>query len=191
MEQSGKTKRSDAAGDVGKVEPDFYAAEVRAFGADGGSDAGAEMAGRSDEFGELGMDFAQLGDFVEGGLVDFFLGVEAGTHGPFVEEMKERAGFDQANGLGVGKEVERDFKRYAAIEKLVFGVPGVLHGTLINFVGARIILEQRGGDVVGLAGVGEGKQRSRAGDHAVALVLRVGGVADFLGEGVSGVLERA
>ena len=35
---------SDAPLYVGEVEPDFYAAEVRAFGADGRGDAGAYVA---------------------------------------------------------------------------------------------------------------------------------------------------
>src|SRR6266404_6258812 len=69
---------SDAAGDVGEVEPDFYAAEVGAFGADGGGDAGAEVARGADVASKFGMDFTELGEFVHGGLVDFFLGVEAG-----------------------------------------------------------------------------------------------------------------
>jgi len=49
------------------------------------------------------VDFAELGNFVEGGAVDFFLGVEAGAHGPFVEEVEERTGFDEADGFGVGR----------------------------------------------------------------------------------------
>src|SRR5882762_11088666 len=108
---------SDAAQDVGEVEPDFDAAEVRAFGADGGGDASADMAGRADVAREFRMDFAELGDFVHGGLVDFFLGVEAGAHSPFVDEMEERAGFVEANGFGVGEEIEGDFRRYATIEE--------------------------------------------------------------------------
>ena len=74
----------DAALDVGEVEPDFDAAKVGAFGADGRGDAGANVARGADVASEFGMDFAELGDFVHGGLVDFFLGVEAGAHGPFV-----------------------------------------------------------------------------------------------------------
>jgi len=54
------------------------------------------------------------------GLVDFFLGVEAGAHGPFVDEMEERAGFVQANGLGVGEEIEGHLRGDAAIEELIF-----------------------------------------------------------------------
>src|SRR5208337_3365753 len=177
-----------AAGGVGEVEPDFYAAEVGAFGANGGGDAGAKVAGRADVAGELGMDFAELGDLVHGGVVDFFLGVEAGAHGPFVEEMEEGTGFDEADGLGVGKQVEGDFGRDAAVEELVFGGPGVTHGAGVEFQGAGIFLEKLGGDVVGLAGVGEREKRAGAGDHAVTLVLRVGGVADFFGESVIGVL---
>ena len=84
----GERRKSDAAGGRGEVEPDFNTAEVGAFGADGGGDVGAEVAGGADVFGELGVDFAELGYFVHRGGVDFFLGVEAGSHGPFVEEME-------------------------------------------------------------------------------------------------------
>ena len=180
----------DAAGRVGEVEPDFYAAEVGAFGADGGGDVGAEMAGGADVFGELGMDLAELGDFVHAGGVDFFLGVEAGAHGPFVKEMEEGAGFDEADGFGVGEEVESDFRGDSFVEEFIFGGPSVLHGAIVEFLGAGILREESGSDVVGLAGVGEGEERAGAGNHAVALVLGVGGVADFFGEGVIGVLER-
>ena len=79
------------------------------------------------------MDLAELGDFVHAGGVDFFLGVEAGAHGPFVEEMEEGAGFDEADGFGVGEEIESDFERDAAIEEVVFGGPGVVHGALVEF----------------------------------------------------------
>ena len=75
---------SNAAGDVGEVEPDFDAAKMRAFGADGRGDACAQVARRADVARELGMNFAELGNFVHGGLEDFFLGVEASSHGPFV-----------------------------------------------------------------------------------------------------------
>ncbi len=181
----------DAAGGVGEVEPDFNAAEVGAFGADGGGDVGAEVAGGADVFGELGMDLAELGDFVHAGGIDFFLGVEAGAHGPFVEEVEEGSGFDEADGLGVGEEVESDFGRDAFVEELIFGGPGVLHGAVVEFFGAGILREESGSDVVGVASVGEGEERAGAGDHAVALVLGVGGMADFFGEGVVGVLESA
>ena len=88
------------------------------------------------------MDFAELGDFVHGGVVDFFLGVEAGAHGPFVEEMEEGAGLDEADGLGVGKKIESDFGRDAAIEKMIFGGPGVVHGAFVDFLGPRILREE-------------------------------------------------
>jgi len=106
----------DAAGDVWEVQPDFDAAEVGAFGADGRGNAGADVAGRTDVFGELGMNAAEFGDFVHGGGVDFFLGIEAGAHGPFVEKVKERAGLDKANSFRVGKKIESDFRRDTAVE---------------------------------------------------------------------------
>jgi hypothetical protein len=60
---------------------------VGTFCADGSGDAGAEIAWRADVFCELRVDCAELCDFVERGLVDFFLGVEAGAHGPFVKKV--------------------------------------------------------------------------------------------------------
>src|SRR2546425_12988858 len=125
------------------------------------------------------MNFAELGEFVHRSLIDFFLSVEASAHGPFVNEMEERARFVEADGLSVWEKIESDFGRDAAIEELVFRVPGVVHGTVADFFGARIVVEKHGRDVVGLAGVGEGKKWARAGDHAMALVLAVGGVAEF------------
>ena len=176
---------------VGEIEPDFYAAEVRSFGADGRGDTGAEVAGWADVFGELRMDLAELSDFVERGLIDFFLSVEAGAHGPFVEEMEKGTGLDEANGFGVGEEIEGDFGRNSTVEEFVFCGPGFVHGAVVHFFGAGIVGEKHGSDVVGLARVGKREQRTRAGDHAMALVLTVGGVADFLGEGVVGMLKGA
>ncbi len=106
------------------------------------------------------MDFAELGDFVERGFVYFLLGVEAGAHGPFVEEMEERAGFDETDGFGVGENVESNFRGDAAVKELVLGGPGFAHGAVVEFAGARIVFEEHGGDVVGLASVGEGKERA-------------------------------
>src|SRR5450432_2573357 len=90
---------SNPARSVGIIEPDFYAAEVRAFGADGGRDAGADVAGRADVAGEFGLDGAELVEFVHGGFVDFFLSVEASAQGPFMGRMGGRTGFAQADGL--------------------------------------------------------------------------------------------
>src|SRR5438874_6320054 len=109
-----------------------------AFGTDGSGDSGAEKTWRTDVLGQLRMDSAELGDFVERGLVDFFLSVEAGAHGPFMEKMEKRARFDETNRFGIGQKIERDFLRDAAIEELVFGIPGVLHGAVVDFFGARI-----------------------------------------------------
>ena len=66
-----------------------------------------------------------------------------------------------------------------------------MHGAFVNFAGARIVANQHGRDVVGRARIGEGEQRARAGHHAVALVLTIGGVADFFREGEIRVLQRA
>ena len=92
----------DTALNMGEVEPDFYTAEMRAFGADGRGDAGTEMAGWADIAGKFRMHFTDLGDFVHRSVVDFLLGVETGAHGPFVKEMQKRARLDEADGFGVG-----------------------------------------------------------------------------------------
>jgi hypothetical protein len=149
-----KCNRLNSTLNVWEVEPDFYAAEVGAFGADGSGDVGAEMAGGADVFCELGVDLAELGDFVHARGVDFFLSVEAGAHGPFVEEMEEGAGLDEANGFGVGEKIKGDFGGDAFVQEFIFGGPGVLHGAVVEFFGAEILGEESGGDVVGVAGVG-------------------------------------
>src|SRR5512137_2756135 len=94
------------------------------FGTDGRGDARANVARGANVTGKLGVDFAELSDFVQGGLINFFLGVETGAHGPFVEKMKERTRFDEANRFGVGEEIESDFEGNAAIEELILGGPG-------------------------------------------------------------------
>jgi len=66
-----------------------------------------------------------------------------------------------------------------------------VHGAVVDLFGRRIVFEKSGSDVIGFARVGEREHRARAGNHAVALILAVRGVADFLGEGVIGVLQRA
>jgi len=144
---------------------------MRAFGADRGGNAGAEMAGRADVFRKFGMDAAKFGDFVHGGGVDFFLRVEAGAHGPFVEEMEERTGFNEADRFGVGKKVESDFGRDAAVEEFVFRGPSFAHGAFIDFTGARIFSEKLRRNEVGFARVGECEERAGSRDHAMALVL--------------------
>src|SRR5580704_6283946 len=70
--------RLDATFDVGEVEPDFYAAEVRAFGANRSGDSRAQITGRADVFRELWMNLAQLIEFVHRRAINFFLRVETG-----------------------------------------------------------------------------------------------------------------
>src|ERR1700723_4457910 len=122
---------SDPSLNVGEVGPDFYAAEVGAFGADGGGDSSAEIAWRADVTREFGEHFADLLHFLDGGLVDFFLGVEAGAHGPFMEKVEERAGFDEANRFRIGQKIEGKPCWNAAIEKLVFRGPGFGHRAFV------------------------------------------------------------
>ena len=80
----GMQRESDAANDVGEVQPNFCAAEMRTFGANGRCDAGADVARRANVFCESGMNAAEFSDFIHGSRVDFFLSIEAGAHGPLV-----------------------------------------------------------------------------------------------------------
>src|SRR5579863_9473550 len=79
------SRELDAPLNIGKIEPDFDAAEVRPFRADRGGYVRAQMARRADVFCQLRMHFAQLRDFIHGSRVNFFLRVEARAHGPFVK----------------------------------------------------------------------------------------------------------
>src|ERR1700730_10858196 len=129
----------DSGGEVGEVEPDFYAAEMRAFGANRRGDAGAKMARGADVASELRVDFTELGDLVKRGFVDFFLSVETSAHGPFVEEVQKGTGFDEADGFGVRENIEGDFGGDAAVEKLIFCGPGVTHGADVDFLFASVV----------------------------------------------------
>src|SRR5947209_9321540 len=105
--------------------------------------------------------------------------------------MEERAGFVEADGFGVGKKIESAFRRNAAVEELILGGPGVEHGAIVQFFGARVSGKERGSDVVRLASVSKSEEWARSGDHAMTLVLAVGCVADFFRERVVGVLQGA
>src|SRR6516225_8822687 len=153
-------KVSDAAFDVGKIEPDFDAAEVRAFGANGRGDSCAQMAWRANVPGKLGLYLAELRDFVHRGIVDFLLRIEAGAHSPLVEKVEQRAGFDEADGFRIGKDIQGYFGRHSAVKKLVFCCPGAAHGAFVEFFRARIFSKKHRRDVFGFACVGESEKRA-------------------------------
>ena len=102
-------RQSNSPLDFWKFLPDLHAAEVRAFGADGRGDSGADVARRPEVSSERRKRGADLLDLFHRGLVNLLLRVEAGAHRPLVQQMQQRAGFDQANGFRVRQQVERDF----------------------------------------------------------------------------------
>src|SRR3974377_1275003 len=158
---------SNAELDVGKIEPDFHTAEVRALGANGRGDSCAQMAWWADVSGKLGLYLSEVRNFIHRGVVDFLLRVEAGAHGPFVQKVEQRTGFDETNGFCVWKDIQGNFRGHAAIEKPILGRPGFLTRALGPGVRARILSEEPRGDVIGFARVGEGQKWARAGDHAM------------------------
>src|SRR6202008_1103092 len=160
-------------------------------GADGRGYTCAQMARRTNIAGKFWMHLADLGNFVHGGIVDFFLSVETGAHGPFMKKMQERTSLDEANGFGVWQQIKSDFRRYAKIEELVLRRPGITHGAFVDFLGPGILAKKHRSDVIGLACIGKREKGTRTGNHAVALVLTVRGVTNFLRESVGGVLQRA
>ncbi len=128
---------------------------MRALRADGSGDTGAEMTGRANVARKLRVDFTKLGNFVHRSIVDFFLGVEASAHGPFVKEMKERAGLNKANGFGVGKNVKSDLRGNAAVEQFILGGPGIMHSAIVDFLRARIAGKKHGRDVIRISRIGQ------------------------------------
>ena len=65
-----------------------------------------------------------------------------------------------------------------------------MHCPLVDVLGPRVFFQEHWRDVVRFAGIGKSEERARARDHAMPLVLAVCGMADFLREGVGGVLQR-
>ena len=107
-ERKAALEKSDAAGVLGKSSQTFTPQKWEPS-----VQMGVVMLARRWQGGPMrlanGGGLGELGDFVHAGGVDFFLGVEAGAHGPFVEEMEEGTGLDEADGFCVGEKVERDF----------------------------------------------------------------------------------
>ena len=122
---------------------------------------------------EPGMDLAHLLHLFEAGPPDLLLRGVAEPGGPLVVQVKIVAGFLEANGEGVGEQVERERGLDARVEQRVDGGERLAQRRLVE-------LERRGraGDEVGhdgvrlAAGVLRGEHRPGAGRHAVALVLR-------------------
>ena len=111
---------SDPPVDIRKIEPDFHAAEVRTFGADRCGNSRANVARRTDDSARNRESCADLSNFFQRCLINLFLGVEAGPHGPFMQQMQQRTSFDQANRLGIRQQIKREFRRDAAVESSFF-----------------------------------------------------------------------
>ena len=75
-------------------------------------------------------------------MIDFLLGVETRAHGPFVKEMEERTGFEEADGFGIRKEIESDLRGDPAIEEFTAELNMKL-GNLPVAPKASDILDQR------------------------------------------------
>ena len=75
-----------------------------------------DIARRSDVAAQSGNAARHLIHFLDRRLIDFLLCVEAGSHCPLMEQVKKGAGFDQADGFGVRKQVQREFAWDTAIE---------------------------------------------------------------------------
>ena len=112
--------------------------------------------------------------------VDLLLSVEARAHGPFVEQVQQASGLDQTHRCRVRQHIDGKRGRDTHVEQLVPGLPGLLHGLVVEVLDLRVPAHQHGRNVVGF-GTGSGRQqRTRTRHHAMPLVLRVRSMAQFL-----------
>jgi len=81
--------RLDAASDVGEIEPDFDAQKWEPSVQMGVAIPARRWQGGPTYLREFRVDARSSATFVHGGGVNFFLGIEAGAHGPFVEKVEE------------------------------------------------------------------------------------------------------
>jgi len=88
-----------------------------------------------------------------------------------VEQVEERAGLDQADYFGVGQQVESELAA-RAIEEFVLSGPGVGHRAFVDFAACALPRISMG-VMKSVRACREDQQRTRAGDHAMALVLAV------------------
>ena len=164
---------------------------MRALGAARRNQAVADHARRADVPGQPGMDLAQRGQFVHRREVDLFLRVETGAHQPLVHQRDQRPRLHHAQRLGVGQDVHRELERHVQLEQPVLGVPRRAHRAVVGRLGDRVGGDEPRCHVVGRRRVDVRHQRPAGRHHAVALVLRVGGVAQPLLERVGRMLQRA
>jgi len=95
---------------VGLPEIDFLRANRMPLRMRAGADAGCEVRAdpRQLPFATQSVDLVLLPhllEFFHGGCVDFLLSIEAGPHGPFVKQVEQAAGLDEADGGGVRQHV--------------------------------------------------------------------------------------
>ena len=95
------------------------------------------------------------------------------------------------SAFAFGQDVERVLERHAEREQPVLRRPRVGHRLLVDRQRRGVLADQPRRHVVGRHRVGERHHRPRRRHHAMALILRVGGVAQPLLEHVAGVIERA
>ena len=77
--------------------PYFHPAEVRAFCTDRRGHPGSNVTRRTEIAPERRKHGANLLHFFHRSLVNLFLCVEASAHRPFMQEMQQRSGLDQAH----------------------------------------------------------------------------------------------
>src|ERR1700722_7373930 len=77
--------------DVWEIEPDFHAAEMRAFRADGSRNPRPQIAWRTDIPPERRQRPAHLLDLFNRSLINLFLRIETRAHGPFMQQVQQRA----------------------------------------------------------------------------------------------------
>jgi signal transduction histidine kinase len=177
--------------DRGKALPHLDSAKMRSFGADRRCDGRSQIARGAEVAADGGIERAHLFDFLNRRRIDFLLRIEAGPHGPFVQQMQQRSRFHHANRRGVRQQVERQIGRDAAIDQLALRRPRFFHRLPIERESFRIAGNQARRDVIGRPARDQPQKRPRARNHAMPLVLAIGRMTDSLGEREMGVLESA
>ncbi len=158
----------------------------------GVTQAVAEHAGRAHVADEARVQGAHLRQLVHRGAVDLLLRVEAGAHHPLVREV-EQAARSRGSAAPWRSAAGRAPSRAARPARAGGSWPPRRGPSPPrNTSSARRVRGDQGRrHVVGPARVRERHQRPRGGDHAVALVLAVGGVRELLQERVRRVVHGA
>ena len=136
------------------------------------------------------MDFAHLLGLIDAGPPNFLLGVVAQPHMMLVQQIQQIGRLRKPHGHRVGQQVVGLLIADSHALQAANSFPCSSHAFVVKPTRGLVRQNQRGCDVIGIAGKLGGESGPASGSHTVALILAVGRVGQFFPERVTGMVGR-